>query len=158
MAVSINYRRRGLCLCDITQTRIWEWLDLKKGILFIEIKKSHWVDFYHYRVVVYTHCQHTFMFKQHAKVSFASDDPFNTPDSDDQLVRRELHAWTVFRLTWSLQSVQCSLLPEQGKSIEVYFTLEHSFTDLHYAAACSVFTHRWNLLEKCELWQIYIPL
>ncbi len=29
------------------------------------------VDFYHYRVVVYTHCQHTFMLKKHVKVNFA---------------------------------------------------------------------------------------
>ncbi len=26
--------------------------------------KIHWVDFYHYRMDVYTHFQHTFMFKQ----------------------------------------------------------------------------------------------
>ncbi len=36
-------------------------------------KKKHWVDFYHYRVVVYTHCQHTFQFKQHVKVHFESE-------------------------------------------------------------------------------------
>ncbi len=58
---------------------------------------------------------------------------------------------TVFQLTWSLHSVHCSLLPDHGKSVEVYFTLEHSFTYLHYATACSVFTHRLNLLEKCEV-------
>jgi len=34
-------------------------------------KKKEWVDFYHYRVDVYTHCQHTFMFKHHVKVNFA---------------------------------------------------------------------------------------
>ncbi len=33
-------------------------------------KKKHWVDFYHYRLVVYTHLQH------HIKVNFASDFPF----------------------------------------------------------------------------------
>ncbi len=33
----------------------------------IGIKKKHWVDFYHYRMDVYTHFQHTFMFKQHVK-------------------------------------------------------------------------------------------
>ncbi len=43
------------------------------------MKKKHWVEFYHYRVVVYTHCKDTFQFKQHVKVNFASDDPFNTP-------------------------------------------------------------------------------
>ncbi len=47
--VSINNRGRGLGLCDITQPRI-----------------DGWVDFYHYRVVVYTHC--LFQFKQHVKV------------------------------------------------------------------------------------------
>ncbi len=58
-----NYHGSVLGLCDVTQTRSWEWFDLKKGILFIEIEKYHWVDFYHYRLVVYAHCQHTFMFK-----------------------------------------------------------------------------------------------
>ncbi len=35
------------------------------------------MDFYHYKVVVYTHCQHTLQFKLHVKVNFASNDPFN---------------------------------------------------------------------------------
>ncbi len=34
------------------------------------------MDLYYYRVVVYTHCQHTFQFKQLVKVHVASDDPF----------------------------------------------------------------------------------
>ncbi len=34
------------------------------------------MDFYHYSLDVYTHCQHTFMFK-HVKVNFAFNDPFN---------------------------------------------------------------------------------
>ncbi len=59
----------------------------------------------------------------------------NTPDSDNQLVRSALHSWTVFRLTCSLHSVHCSLLPEQGKSAEVYFISEHSFMDLRYATS-----------------------
>ncbi len=33
----------------------------------------------------------------------------NTPDSDNQLVRSALRAWTVFRLTCSLHGVHCSL-------------------------------------------------
>jgi len=56
----------------------------------------------------------------------------NKPDSDNQLVRSALHAWTVFRLTCSLHRVNCSLLPEQGKSAEVYFISEHSFVDLDW--------------------------
>ncbi len=35
------------------------------------------MDFYYYMVVVYTHSQHTFQFKQLVKVHVASDDPFN---------------------------------------------------------------------------------
>ncbi len=62
---------RGLGLCDITQAGIWEWLDIWKGKLFNEINKNH------YRMVVYTHCQPTFQFKQLVKVHVASDDPFN---------------------------------------------------------------------------------
>ncbi len=42
----------------------------------------------------------------------------NTPDSDNQLVRSALHAWTVFRFTCSLHRVHCSLLPEQGNPLK----------------------------------------
>ncbi len=41
--------------------------DLRKGILKQGFKKKHCVDFYHYRMDVYTHFQHTFMFKQLVK-------------------------------------------------------------------------------------------
>jgi len=54
----------------------------------------------------------------------------NKPDTDNLPIRFELRAWTVLRLTWSLHSVHCSLLPEQGKSVEVYFISAHSFLDL----------------------------
>ncbi len=62
----------------------------------------------------------------------------NTPDSDNQLVRSVLHAWTVFRLTCSLHRVHCSLLPEQGKSAEVYVIFG---TFIHGFALRNVFTH-----------------
>ncbi len=39
-----------------------------------DLKKA--LDLYHYWVVVYTHRQHTFMFRQLAKVNLASDEPF----------------------------------------------------------------------------------
>ncbi len=48
----------------------------KSGYYFYGLNKNHWVDFYYYRVDVYTHCQHTFLFKQLIKVNLASDDPF----------------------------------------------------------------------------------
>ncbi len=70
----------------------------------------------------------------------------NTPDSDNQLVRSALHAWTVFRLTCSLHRVHCSLLPEQGKSAEVYFISEHSFMDLRCATS--------SRTDECDI--IYI--
>ncbi len=48
-------------------------------------KKKHWVDFYHYMVGVYTHCQHTFQFKQIVNVHVAFIDPFKK-DSGVRLV------------------------------------------------------------------------
>ncbi len=70
----------------------------------------------------------------------------NTPDSYNQLVRSALRAWTVFRLTCSRHSVHCSLLPEQGKSVEVYFTSEHSLMDLRCATS--------SRTDKCDI--IYV--
>ncbi len=52
----------------------------------------------------------------------------NTHDSDNQLVRSALHAWTVFRLTCSLHRVHCSLLPGQEKSV---WSLLHFGTFIH---------------------------
>ncbi len=72
-------------------------------------------------------------------------------------LRSLARSWTEFQLTCSLHRVHCSLLPEQGRSVEVYFTSDHSFTDLRCAATCSVFIHRRNLLEKREVWH-NIPL
>jgi len=31
-------------------------------------KKEHWMDFHHYMMVVYRHCQHTFHYNQLVKV------------------------------------------------------------------------------------------
>ncbi len=72
----------------------------------------------------------------------------NTPDSDNQLVRSALHEWTVFRLTCSLHSVHCSLLPEQGKAAEVNFTSEHSFMDLR--CATSLRTDECDIIYVCK--------
>jgi len=72
----------------------------------------------------------------------------NTPDSDNQLVRSELCAWTVFPLIWSLHSVHCSLHLEQGKSVEVYLTSEHSFTDL--SCATSSHTDKCDIIYLCK--------
>ncbi len=63
MDLSINSRGRGL----YRTTSFWQesqrtaWFE--KRDFKIGIKKKHWVDFYHYRMDVYTHFQHTIMFK-----------------------------------------------------------------------------------------------
>ncbi len=67
----------------------------------------------------------------------------NTPDSDNLLVRSKLCAWTVFRFTCFLHSVHCSLLPEQGKYVVVYFTSEHSSMDLR----CAMSLH----MDECDI-------
>ncbi len=43
------------------------------------------MDFYHCRMDVYTHFQHTFMFKQLVKVNLASDDPFRINTSQTKV-------------------------------------------------------------------------
>ncbi len=98
----------------------------------------------------------------------------NTPDSDNQLVRSELRAWTLFRLTWSvvdkcnLEQISCLLKLLHGPytvSIAPYslsrgnllkFT---SLQDIHSrkCAAKCLHTHWRNLLEKREVWH-NIPL
>ncbi len=55
------------CLCSLSHPT--------KHLRFWGLKKKHWVNFYHYRVVVFT--LNTFQFKQHGKKNFASDDPLN---------------------------------------------------------------------------------
>ncbi len=88
----------------------------------------------------------------------------NTPDSDNQLVRSALRAWTVFWLTCSLHSVHCSLLPEQGKSFSFKsFSLLHFGTFIHGFALRNVFTHgrvwhhiNWCLAHFNALWMEYI--
>ncbi len=60
----------------------------------------------------------------------------NTPDSDHQLIRIKFHEWTVFRLTCSLHSVHCSLLPKHEKSVDVYFTSELIYS-LIYSRICA---------------------
>ncbi len=70
-----NYRGSGLRPCDVTQTGIWS-ARFEKGVKILVDLKKNTVDFYHYRVVVYTHCQHTFQFKQLVKVHAALYDPF----------------------------------------------------------------------------------
>ncbi len=72
----------------------------------------------------------------------------NTPDSDNQLVRSAFREWAVYWLTCSLHSVHCSLLSEQGKSVEVYFTSEHSFMDLR--SATSSRTDKCDIIYLCE--------
>ncbi len=67
----------------------------------------------------------------------------NTPDSDNLLVRSELCTWTVYWLTWSLHSVPFSLLPEQGKSVDVYFTSDHSLMDF----CCATSSH----MDECDI-------
>ncbi len=69
----------------------------------------------------------------------------NTPDSDNLEVS-SVHE--LFRLTLSLHSVHCSLLPEQGKSVKVYFTSEHSFMDLR--CAMSSHTDECDIIYLCK--------
>ncbi len=63
--------------------------------ILVDKKTKNWVDFYHYIVVVYTHCQHTFMFKQLVKVHVALYDPFNIGKKQQQITPK----WTKYSCT-----------------------------------------------------------
>ncbi len=72
-------RGLGLCLCrrHFAKNLRTAWSE-KVLMTCGDLKKKHWVDFYHIGWLC-THtakCQHTFKLKHHAKVNFASDDPF----------------------------------------------------------------------------------
>ncbi len=69
----------------------------------------------------------------------------NTPDSDNQLVRRELRAWTMFRLIWSLHGVHCFLIPEQGNPLK-FSSLRniHSWICAALLPAMSSHTDEWT--------------
>ncbi len=82
--------------------------------------EREWPDLPSWFCNTFTYCTIKFSHRWMTHDVFCMSRLVNTPDSDNQLVRRELCAWTMFRLTCSLHSVLCSLLPEQGKSIEVY--------------------------------------
>ncbi len=71
----------------------------------------------------------------------------NTPDSDNQLVRSALREWTV-PIDMLPTQCPCSLLPEQGKAAEVYFTSEHSFMDLR--CATSLRTDECDIIYVCK--------
>ncbi len=72
----------------------------------------------------------------------------STPDSDNQLIRSEQRARTVFLFTLSLHSVYCFILPEQENRLSLF----HFGMFIHGFALHSVFTHRLNILENYELW------
>ncbi len=87
----------------------------------------------------------------------------NTPDSDNQLVRSALYAWTVFRLTCSLHR----LLPEQGNPLK--FTLFrnihswicaahrlHARTSVTSYTSVNIYNFNSRLAHFNALWMEYI--
>ncbi len=75
----------------------------------------------------------------------------NTPDSDNQLVRSALHAWTVFWLTCSLHSVHCSLHRVHCSLHRVHCSLHRVHCSLH-RVHCSL--HRVH----CSLHRVHCSL
>ncbi len=72
----------------------------------------------------------------------------NTPDSDNQLVRSALRAWTVFRLTCSLHRVHCSLHSVHCSLHRVHCSLHSVHCSLH-SVHCSL--HRVH----CSLHRVH---
>ncbi len=75
----------------------------------------------------------------------------NTPDSDNQLVRSALRAWTVFRLTCSLHRVHCSLHSVHCSLHSVHCSLHRVHCSLH-RVHCSL--HRVH----CSLHRVHCSL
>ena len=73
--LSINNRGRGVRFIDVTKTNGSIW---GRGKHIRRLKQKHWMDFYHYMMVVYRHCQHTFQYNQLVKVHVPLYDPFKT--------------------------------------------------------------------------------
>ncbi len=71
----------------------------------------------------------------------------NTPDSDNQLIRSALRAWTLFRLTCSLHSVHCSLH-------SVHCSLHSVHCSLH-RVLCSLLPEQGNPLKVTSLRNIH---
>ncbi len=89
----------------------------------------------------------------------------NTPDSDNQLVRSALRAWTVFRLTCSLHGVHCSLhgvhcslLPEQGNIHSWIFAAQrlHARTSVTSYTSVNIYNFNSRLAHFNALWMEYI--
>ncbi len=66
---------------------------------------------------------------------------FNTPDSDNQLIRSALRAWTVFQLT------QCPLLPTPWAGT-IRWSLLHFRTFIHCGFA--LFLHARTIIYLCK--------
>ncbi len=75
----------------------------------------------------------------------------NTPDSDNQLVRSALRAWTVFRLTCSLHRVHCSLHRVHCSLHRVHCSLHRVHCSLHRVHC---FLHRVH----CSLHRVHCSL
>ncbi len=82
----------------------------------------------------------------------------NTPDSDNQLVRSALHAWTVFRLTCSLHRVHCSLHSVHCSLHRVHCSLHRVHCSLH-RVHCSLHSVHCSLHRvHCFLHRIHCSL
>ncbi len=82
----------------------------------------------------------------------------NTPDSDNQLVRSALHAWTVFRLTCSLHRVHCSLHSVHCSLHRVHCSLHRVHCSLH-RVHCSLHSVHCSLHRvHCSLHRVHCSL
>ncbi len=85
----------------------------------------------------------------------------NTPDSDNQLVRSALRAWTVFRLTCSLHSVHCSLHSVHCSLHRVHCSLHRVHCSLHrvhcslHKVHCSLLPEQGNPLKFTSFQNIH---
>ncbi len=151
--------RVGLCLNTSLSQQSWEW----PGSVWRHSATNLWMawsetvlmiywDFYHYRVVLYTHCQHTFQFKQHIKVNFASDDSFKYLSLTETSEFKKLlcRPWfiAILRCLWTSASLSLHLIRVKYLST-VKIRYPKDFTGKRTCGSFSFaflkfFTYRWQ--------------
>ncbi len=82
----------------------------------------------------------------------------NTPDSDHQLVRSALHAWTVFRLTCSLHRVHCSLHRVHCSLHSAHCSLHWVHCSLHWVHCSLHWVHCSLHCVHCSLHWVHCSL
>ncbi len=115
------------------------------------------MDFYHYRVVVYTHCQHTFQFQQPVIVHVALNDPFKLTrciqGEQTYILQRTTCIWQPSNNNISHKACTKSIL-----NYSSYVYIVHAILPVSLHSPLTSVHHRGNqkVLSNCTLNQRWV--